>query len=115
MGHATLMTTFYLVRHGTNDFIGRGLAGRTPGVHLNEKGRKEALSAAKTLSDVDISQIFSSPLERAMETAQPLSELLGLPIQISDEITEVDFGEWNGAGQHELNKSRDWTLFSKER
>ena len=40
------MTTFYLVRHGTNDFIGKAIAGRTPGVHLNATGREQAQRVA---------------------------------------------------------------------
>jgi probable phosphoglycerate mutase len=90
------MTTIALVRHGDNDFITKGLAGRTPNIHLNSIGIQQANELAQTLSAAPIEAIYSSPLERAIETAQPLADLKGLPIQIEPGIIEIDFGDYMG-------------------
>src|SRR5688500_6036841 len=86
----TEMSDFYLVRHSTNDHLARTLlAGRLPEVHLNEQGKHEAENIATALSPLGIHRIISSPLERAVETAQPLSTRLGLKIEIAREILEI--------------------------
>lgn len=109
------MATFYLVRHGSNDYLGKALAGRLPNVHLNEQGRREAERVADALVDKGIERIISSPLERAQETADPLARRLKMQIEIRPEILEVDFGQWNGATMKELESSREWALFNSYR
>src|SRR5688572_9360317 len=96
---------FYLVRHGNNDFLSKGLlAGRLPDVHLNEQGRSEAARLAETLAASGIQRIFSSPLERAFQTAEPTAKRLGLEIEITPEILEIDFGDWTGKAIRELDR-----------
>lgn len=102
------MTTILLIRHGENDFVGRRLAGRLPGVHLNDKGRRQALETAETLKDSPIKAVYSSPLERAMETAQPLAIRLGLSIQIVPELAEIDFGSWQGKTTRQMHRMKMW-------
>ncbi len=102
------MTTILLIRHGSNDYLGKALAGRLPGVHLNEQGRQEAQALALSLSSFPIQAILSSPLERAIETAQPIAEKLELPLQIEDSLIEFGFGEWTGLSVEELEKKQDW-------
>lgn len=106
------MTTFYLVRHGANDWLGKALAGRQPGVHLNQQGREQARLLGKALAREEIDEIISSPLARAVETAEPLARRMGKEIQISEEIQEIDFGDWSGAKMRDLEKSKDWDLFN---
>ena len=68
------MTTFYLIRHASNDYLtDKKIAGWLPHVHLNEKGRKEAEQMAAKLAGEPIRDVYSSPLERATETAEPLT------------------------------------------
>ena len=98
------MTTIYLVRHGENDFTGKRLVGRMPGVHLNDKGKKQAEDAAKALVSKNIRAIYSSPLERAYETALPLSTALKLPIQTNNGLQEVDYGDWQGITVQKMRK-----------
>ena len=94
---APLVTNVLLIRHGENDWVGTDrLAGRTPGVHLNEKGRNQAQALADTLATQPIAAIYSSPLERCRETAQPTADALGLPVQIYEHVLEADYGEWQG-------------------
>jgi broad specificity phosphatase PhoE len=109
------MTTFYLIRHGAMDWLGKGLAGRLPNVHLNTEGRQQAKRLAETLAKKGIDRIVSSHLERAMETAEPLAKRLGLEIENSIDIIEIEFGEWTGAMLTDLAKSKHWELFNSFR
>ncbi|MEN9564382.1 MAG: hypothetical protein RIR73_2626, partial [Chloroflexota bacterium] len=69
------MPLLLLIRHGENEYVKTGkMAGRLPGVHLNEKGQKQAQALGEALREVPIKAIYVSPLERAMETAAPISE-----------------------------------------
>src|SRR5436305_11011237 len=90
------MATFFLIRHGANDLLDRAIAGRLPGVHLNAHGRQQAERLAERLAQEPIRRIYSSPLERARETAQPLADRLGLEMRIAPELNEIDFGDWAG-------------------
>ncbi|MGH2818405.1 MAG: histidine phosphatase family protein, partial [Actinomycetota bacterium] len=67
------MTMFFLVRHALTEHTGARLSGRMEGIHLSEDGRKQADLVAERLADVPFKAIYSSPLERAMETARPLA------------------------------------------
>jgi probable phosphomutase (TIGR03848 family) len=102
------MSTFYLIRHGANDMLGKGIAGWQAGVHLNKEGREQAERLADYLGAHPIQRIYSSPLERARETAQPLAKKLNLEIQTSTEVGEVQFGDWNGASLEDLDRQHTW-------
>lgn len=109
------MSTFYLVRHGSNDWLGKGLAGRLPGVHLNKEGREQAERLAEWLASRAISRIFSSPLERSLETAEPLVRRTGLPLEIDQRLLEIDFGDWSGKTLSELDPQEHWQRFNSFR
>jgi probable phosphoglycerate mutase len=96
------MTKFFLIRHGANGSVGRSIAGRMSGVHLNAEGRKQAERLAGKLSRESIQKIFSSPLERTVETAEPLAKKLGVETQVVDALLEIDFGNWTGKTLEEL-------------
>lgn len=104
---------FYLVRHGTNDYLSKHLlAGRLPAVHLNEQGRAEAERLSDTLTSSGIQRIFSSPLERAFQTAEPTAKRLGLQVEIAPEILEIDFGDWTGKAIRDLDRDSGWKNFN---
>ena len=105
-------TTFVLlIRHGENDWVGTDrLAGRTPGVHLNDKGRQQAADLADLLKTQPISAVYSSPLERCMETAEPVAAALGLTVEAEPGVMEVNYGEWQGQSLKELSKTPDWHM-----
>ncbi len=109
------MTTFYLIRHGSTDFIGKVLVGRMPGIHLNAEGRNQAARLAERFSGIPISRIFSSPIERALETAEPLSRELGIAVRIAEEISEVEYGEWTGRAVSDLVDDPAWQRYSSFR
>ena len=102
-------TVILLIRHGENDWVESGrLAGRTPGVLLNQKGRAQAQRLAELLADQPIAAIYSSPLERCMETAQPLAQRLNLEVCAEPGALEVDYGEWRGRALKELAQLPEW-------
>ena len=105
------MTTILLIRHGQNDFVGTGkLAGWLPDVHLNEKGRAQAQALAENLSDFKFKAIYSSPLDRTMETAVPIAKAQGLPLIKRDGIGEVRYGKWQGRTLKSLKKLKYWSI-----
>ncbi len=102
-------TRILLIRHGVNDYVKtRRLACRLPGVHLNAEGAAQAEAMAQRLSATKIDAVYSSPLERAQETAAPLGRALNLPVQVIAGIMETDCGEWAGQKIEDLNKLDLW-------
>jgi len=107
------MAVFLLVRHGENDFVKKGLmAGRLPGVHLNKKGHEQAQAVAEKLAGAPVKAIYSSPLERALETAQPISRVLSLPVITRSGLIEIDVGEWQNQSLKQLNRGKLWKIVS---
>ncbi len=109
------MTKFLLIRHAANDFLDRALAGRLPNVCLNAAGRQQAACLGDRLAGEMIQQIYSSPLERAQETAQPLARRLGLEIRTAPELLEVDFGDWTGQVIADMVAAPEWQHFNSFR
>ena len=96
------MTTFFLIRHASNDLFKHTLVGRSPGVYLNEIGKSEAKQLAVNLAVQDLTHILTSPLERCVETAQPIAKRLNLKVEHSEPLKEVNFGDWTGRKFAEL-------------
>jgi probable phosphomutase (TIGR03848 family) len=110
-----MSTTFLLIRHGMTDAIGRFVAGRMNGVHLTDKGRRQAEALPARLVDVPIGAIYSSPLERARETAEPLARSRELEIALSEPFSEIDYGEWTGRTFEDLDQLPEWRRYNAER
>jgi probable phosphoglycerate mutase len=104
------MMNLLLVRHAVNDWVGERLAGWTPGVHLNEEGRAQASDLARRLAEAPLAAVYSSPLERTLETAQALAEPHGLEVQVREGLGEVRYGEWTGRSLEELRKEELWPV-----
>lgn len=103
------MPTLLLIRHGENDYLKKDrLPGRLPDIHLNEHGREQAAALAESLQAAPIRAIYSSPLERAVETAEPLAKALGLAIQVRPGLLDTDVGEWEGLHLRKLRKLPLW-------
>ena len=101
----------HLVRHGEVQNPDGVLYGRIPGYHLSETGRLMAKAAADFLAGRDVTVVRSSPLERALETAEPIAAEFGLDIEIDDRLIEP----WNhfegmrfGVGDGALRRPRHW-------
>jgi len=103
------MPVFLLIRHGENDYVKKGrMAGRAVGIHLNESGRHQAQALAERLKDAPIKAIYSSPLERALETAAPLAQTLSLEVIPRPGLIETDIGEWAGKTFKSLSRLKVW-------
>jgi broad specificity phosphatase PhoE len=98
------MTRIYLVRHGTTDWnkeeVFRGRADRK----LNETGRAEARALAEYFTNIPLEAIYSSPLSRAMETAQAIGDVTGLRVISHPAFVDIDFGAWQGLPLKEVRE-----------
>lgn len=105
------MPLLLLIRHGENDFVKTGkMAGRLPGVHLNERGQKQAQALGEALKDVPIKAIYSSPLERAMETANPIASSHQLNIVQEPDLMDTHIGKWQGKSWRVLSLTKAWKI-----
>lgn len=104
-------TTVLLIRHGDNDWTeSHKLAGRLPGVHLNEYGRQQAQAVGQRLASAKLNAVYASPLERTLETAQAIAQHHNLEIQTRPGLIEVDYGEWIGEPVKKLTKTKSWPV-----
>ena len=106
------MTTVLLVRHATCDPVGRAIAGRAPGVLLNAEGRAQAEQLGAALASAPIAAVYSSPMERAAETAAAVAAPHRLSVAADDRLTEMDFGEWTGRTLDALAPEERWRHFN---
>ncbi|MET7332575.1 histidine phosphatase family protein [Nonomuraea sp. NPDC005650] len=107
-------TVVHLLRHGEVYNPAGVLYGRLPGYHLSETGRLMAETVAKAVGGRDIVAIFSSPLERALETAAPLAEKLGLDVVQDERLIEAGNmlqGRPVGQGLAILRNPRNYRYF----
>lgn len=107
----TVRTTVHVMRHGEVFNPEKVLYGRLPGYHLSDRGRAQAQAAADWLAHNDIVYVVASPLERAQETATPIAESHGLPINTDDDLIESwnQFeGERVAPGDGALRDPRNW-------
>lgn len=105
------MATVILVRHGRTSANASGtLAGRLPGVRLDELGRDQAARAGERIAAVPVATVVSSPLERCRETAKAITAAHPSDLRIATDrgITECDYGEWQGRPLKELAKEKLW-------
>jgi probable phosphoglycerate mutase len=113
--NGAVVSDFYLIRHGEHDWLKKGIAGRIPGVHLNDRGREQARQLVNRLEETKFDAIYSSPLERAVQTAEPLARARQMDISLAPEIIELDFGEWSGALFEKLRADPRWAAWNQHR
>jgi probable phosphomutase (TIGR03848 family) len=104
------VATVLLVRHGLTAMTGPVLAGHTPGVHLDERGRAQAAAMAARLVPVPLAAVVTSPLERCVETAQAILAGRSLVSSIEPRLAEVRYGDWTGKPLKELAKQPLWRV-----
>ncbi len=105
-------TTVLLVRHGRTPTTGKVLPGRAKGLHLGDEGVRQAQRAGErigALGDGRIAAVYSSPMERARETAAPIAKATGKRVRVRQGLIEADFGDWTGRNLSDLAKLPEWS------
>jgi probable phosphomutase (TIGR03848 family) len=107
-------TTILFVRHGQTGTTGKILPGRAPGLHLADAGRAQADAVAGRIATLKaVEAVYSSPLERARETAAPIAAARGLRVTVDRGLLECDFGEWTGAELKDLVRKPEWATVQR--
>ena len=106
------MPTVILVRHGRSSANGNGiLAGRTPGVKLDDKGHEQAAAVSERLAKLPLVAVVSSPLERCRQTAAAIAgPHRALKVASDKRLTECGYGEWTGKALKDLAKEPLWKV-----
>ena len=105
------MATVILARHGRTVANATGvLAGRSPGIRLDEVGIRQAEEASKRLAGLPLATAVTSPLERCKETASILLRGTGKRARVERGLTECDYGDWTGRPMRELVKEDLWKV-----
>lgn len=102
------MQLVLLIRHGRAEYKPGYLYGWTPGVHLSADGREEAKRLAERLEGIRMKALYSSPLERCVETAEAIAAGRRLDIESVEDLGEVRYGKWQGKAFKNLVKQRLW-------
>jgi probable phosphoglycerate mutase len=108
-------TTFFLVRHAAHDRVGTILCGRMPGVTLGDSGKAQARRLSERFASENIACVRTSPLERAVETAEPIAARAGQALQVCEGINEIDFGTWSGMRFEALAQDHRWNAWNSAR
>jgi probable phosphoglycerate mutase len=111
-GHGTVVL---LIRHAHTDAVGRVLTGRAAHVPLSTAGRAQADRLGRTLATLPLAAVYTSPLERAVETARGIARHQAVAVLEDAELHEVDFGEWTGRSFQELDHVEAWQAFNRHR
>jgi broad specificity phosphatase PhoE len=107
----TTRTSVHLVRHGEVDNPTGVLYGRLPGFRLSAEGERMAVIAADALAGRDVRVVRSSPLERAIQTAEPIADRFGLDVASDDRLIESENafqGMTFGVGDGALRRPANW-------
>ena len=105
------MTLVLLVRHGLTGATGSVLAGRTPGIPLDDRGREQAAGLAARLASVPLDAIVTSPVQRCRETADAIAAARnGHPVAVAEDeqFAEVRYGDWTGKPLRRLARDPLW-------
>ncbi|MFW6774987.1 MSMEG_4193 family putative phosphomutase [Nocardioides sp. CPCC 205120] len=114
------MATVILQRHGrTTANAGGVLAGRTPGVRLDETGERQARDAAARLAVVPLAALVSSPQERCLQTASYVAahrppDAPAPEVEVDEGLAECDYGDWQGSPIAELAKDPLWKVVQQQ-
>jgi probable phosphoglycerate mutase len=113
-GHRPKATLVLLVRHGRTPTTGRILPGRRPGLHLAEAGLREADTVAARIARMPgIAAVYTSPLERARETADRIGAARGMTVVVDPDLSECDYGAWTGAELRALARTAEWQIVQR--
>ena len=104
-------TLLLLVRHGKTPKTGVILPGRAPGLHLADEGLRQADAVAQRIGRLrSVAAVYTSPLERARETAAPIASARRLPLRVERDLSECDVGDWTGIRLSRARRKSEWQL-----
>ncbi len=106
-------TRIFFVRHTVTEQTGKILYGRSPGVNLSQEGIKQAHLTAQYLSEFEIKVVFSSPLERAVQTAEIIAQHHDLDVTVKEDLIETNTGTWTGMTLDDCYERDEWKLVQK--
>jgi probable phosphomutase (TIGR03848 family) len=102
-------TLVLLVRHGLTPTTGVKLPGRARGLHLSDEGRRQAEATAARIAKIaKVIAVYSSPLERARETAQIIAKARNMAVRIDRGLLELDIGTWTGVALKDAGSKSEW-------
>ncbi len=107
------MTTFFFVRHGVTSHTGHKLTGWMPDVHLTEDGIKQAEAAAQALASVPLKAVYSSPIDRTLETAKIVAAPHKLDVAVRADLGEVQYGKWTNRSIKSLARTKLWDVVQR--
>jgi len=93
---------------------GKRLSGAAPGIHLSEEGRSQSKRLAERLASVRLGAVYTSPLERCVETAEAIADGRGLPVRPLPELVEVGYGAWTGRPLSQLARTALWKRIQQQ-
>ncbi|WP_083516305.1 histidine phosphatase family protein [Aeromicrobium erythreum] len=111
------MATLVLLRHGRTTANASGvLAGRTPGVLLDDHGRDQVARAGERLTDVPLAAVYSSPMERCRETSAAVlaHQDPSIVLRVEEAVSECDYGSWQGRPLKELAQEPLWKVVQSQ-
>ncbi|MDB5370389.1 MAG: histidine phosphatase family protein [Roseomonas sp.] len=110
-----MATTVFLLRHAAHDRVQTVLCGRMPGVTLGATGLAQADALGLRLRHENLDALYTSPLERCVETASVIGRHVSLPYMCMEDATEIDFGAWTGQDFTALAGQPAWMLWNAQR
>ena len=109
--YPSAVTLLLLVRHAITDMTGKRLYGRSEGISISETGREQAAGLARRMAEVPLDALYSSPLDRCVETAGPIADACGVEVQTLEGVIEIDYGRWTGRPFTSLRRLKLWREF----
>ncbi len=109
-----MTTRIYLIRHAHYSQIGHTLAGRSDHA-LDDAGRDQARRLGERLAATRLAAVLSSPVRRALQTAEAIATTRGFAVQAEPLLNEIDFGAWRGRSFAELEGDPAWTAWNARR
>ena len=102
------MSTLFLIRHGLTAQTGKTLYGRTEGIPLDDRGLAQALGLAERFAALRLTAVYSSPLERCVQSVAPLAQAQRLEVVPRPGLIEMDAGSWTGKPLSRLRRTTLW-------
>ena len=102
------MALLFLVRHGLTAQTGHRLYGRATGIDLDARGVAQANELIERFEGVRLTAIYSSPLERCVQTVVPLADARKLDVRTDESLLEMDAGDWTGRTLAQVRRTAAW-------